>query len=83
MQVLRNFFVGAVMRVLHNEFQFPQTILFYYKYIIVRKNPEDVEESCSRLDNLVTVRADTRRERTPHGKLQVRIREGCVGTATT
>jgi hypothetical protein len=67
MQVLRNFCVRAVTRVLHNEFQFPQTILFYYPYIIVRKIPERMEERCGRLNNLVTVRADTRKERRLHG----------------
>jgi hypothetical protein len=62
------------MRVVHNEFQFPQSLLLHYKYIIVRKIPEVMEELCDHLGNFATVCAYTRQENKLHGKLQVRIR---------
>jgi hypothetical protein len=74
--VLYNFFVRAVMRVVHNGFQFPQSVLLYYKYIIVRKIPEVMEELCDHLGNFAAVCACTRQENMLHGKLQVRIRQG-------
>jgi hypothetical protein len=64
------------MRVVHNALQFPQSVLLYYKYIIVRKIPEVLEELCDHLGNFVTVFAYKRQENTLHGKLQVRIRQG-------
>jgi hypothetical protein len=64
------------MRVLHNAFQFPRTVLSYYKYIIVRKIPEVVEELCDHLGNFATVCACARQETALHGKLQVRTRQG-------